>query len=181
MEVETKRKAAFELHADTRILINIIHHRLMDESVETVTYAELNRAIGGRNVQKEANGLLQTARKHVEQNDKIKIETVRDVGLKITDDYGGCLRYARERIRRISRKETKTILNAIDGRDLPGDQKRTIMAELSLMSALQLFTGPQMPTKILDKIEANEQNQLPTAETLRLFLPNGKTTETAHK
>ena len=173
MEVTTKRKPPFELHADTRILIHVLHKAYIDEGRDFVPYGELNRAIGGRNVQTEAKGLLETARHHVEKEDRIKIVTIRNEGMKVTLDYSGCLKYTRDRVRRALRRESRTIINAMDNKQLPPEQRQEIMAELSLSGAVQLMTAPKMPGRLLEKVKDNAENLLPTAETLRLFLPMG--------
>ena len=78
------------MSTDTRILIDILEKALIKEANRSISYAELSSAIG-RDVQGNARGLLKTARKHVEKENHIIIDTVRNEGLEVTEEYIGYL------------------------------------------------------------------------------------------
>jgi hypothetical protein len=169
MEMTTKRKAINELHTDTRILFNVLETRLVDQKAERIGYDELSKAIG-RDVQKQARGLLKTARKHIEEQYHILLEPIVGEGLKISKDYAGLLGKSTAHIRRQARGTAKRVLNGINGSEIDPEQKLEITARLSILGAIELFTKPKLPKKLMASIEREPAKQLPTAETLKLFL-----------
>ncbi len=173
METEVTKKSLIELSNDARILINLIESRLIKGGAERVTYAEMSAAIGGRNVQAEARHLLGTARRAIQKEHKVLIDTITNEGICVSSDYAGLVKKNRRHIRRITRRTNQVVLNAIQDKTLDDSQQLELMADLSLNEAMLLLCGRKAPAKLLSKIKENQNNQLPTAETIRLYLPNG--------
>ena len=173
METAIKKKSLIELSNDARILINLIERRLIKERAERLTYADMSAAIGGRNVQREARHLLATARRAVQRDHCVLIDTVTNEGICISTDYSGLINKNQRHVRRMTRRTSRVVLNAIKDKELDESQQLELMAGLSQCEALLLFCGPKAPEKLLAKIKANQNSQLPTADTIRLFLPNG--------
>ena len=166
--MEAKKKNQFELAADTRILINVIEKVLIKESREMISYSEMSAAIG-RNVQSESRGLLKTARKHVQENNRVMLATIRNDGISLSVNYNGALAQAATRIRKCKRKYCKLVQNAIIDKELPPDESIELNGRLSALECMELFTRPNMPKKLLDYIKDRGPKELPTAETLKLF------------
>jgi len=167
--MDTKRKGAIEMSTDTRILINILEKVLIKEANRSISYAELSSAIG-RDVQGNARGLLKTARKHVEKENHIIIDTVRNEGLEVSERYSGVLEKETTGIRRRSSRTRRRVLNAIIDKELAKEESKQIMARLSVMGVVELCTKPKLPKKLCDYMDTDGPKELPTAETLKLFL-----------
>jgi hypothetical protein len=60
---EAKRRTIGEMSTDARVLYNVIVKGFTKDGRDFLGYPELSAVIGGRDVQKEARGLLQTARR----------------------------------------------------------------------------------------------------------------------
>ena len=165
MENEVKRKGPFELSTDARILFNKLETVLTKEKKDFVSYKELSESIN-RNVQKSGNGVLRTARKHFsEEHPDIMLETVRNEGIKVSEDYEGHLDKSLKHIRKSSRKTTKIISRAI-----PSDKLTTaIVAKMGIHEVFQIMSKTKIPQKLLDTIEAKQLKELSTAETLKMF------------
>ena len=97
--MEAKRKNQFELAGDTKILINVIEKVLIKDAMEMISYSEMSAAIG-RDVQGESRGLLKTARKHVDRNNRVMTVTIRNEGIGLSVNYNGALTEASTRIRK---------------------------------------------------------------------------------
>ena len=166
--MEAKRKNQFELAGDMKILINIIEKVLIKDAGETISYSEMSASIG-RDVQGESRGLLRTARKHVQENNRVMTVTIRNVGICLSVNYNGALAQAATRIRKCKRKYCKLVQNAIVDKDLPPDESIELNARFSALECTELFNRPNMPKKLLDYIKDKGPKELPTAETLKLF------------
>ena len=165
--MEAKRKPINELHTDTRILINVLESNLVKGGKDTVSYQELSAAIA-RNVQNGARGLLNTARKHIEQEHGITLVCIKGQGVKKTNDLTGLLDQTTHHISRTSRKSVKRVLNAMPNIELSNTDRTAINARLSQLGAISMFAKPSS-TKVIEGKVAELQKELPTAETLRLF------------
>ena len=163
-QTETKRKGIFELSTDTRILINVLERVFIQDRLPMVTYDELNKAIG-RNVQEEARHLLQTARKHVQADHKILLDTVRKEGVRITNDYEGALDSVRIRAGRMIKRRAREVGNAIAEKSISA----MIAAKISIIGAMELMSRSHVPKKLIQTIEERKLRELSTAETLKLF------------
>ncbi len=166
--METKRKAINELHTDTRILMNLLTVKLVKENADIVKYDELSAAIA-RDVRDGARGLLGTARKHVEQDNQIALETVRSVGIKRTRDYSGMGDKTISQIRRNAARTTKRMLRASVNDTLDDEAQARVASRLSMLGLFGLFTRRVSLNRLEAKVREIGNKELPTAETLRLF------------
>lgn len=171
----TEKHTLCEISTETRILHNLLEKVLLKEERPLVTYTELNAAIG-RNVQQEAAGLLQTARKNVEKEHGVIIDVVRSEGLKLTNDYAGVLDQQSRQIYRKAGKHSRRVLRAMmNQEDLPREQRLRITERLSTMNAVRLFSKRTVPPQLTAYIKKHDVSQeLPVAQTLKLFSSNGQ-------
>lgn len=164
------KKTINELHSDTRILINRLESAFTTESRDFISYAELSQSIGGRDVQGSARGLLITARKHVQVSLKCLIRTVRNEGLKKTDDVIGEIDNTAKHVGRAVKRTIRECLVATDGKEMENQQSVEFHARMSQLGAIAVFTQKKAASRIEGKIkELNIHSDLPTAETIRLF------------
>jgi len=163
-KTEAKRRGPFELSSDARVLYNVLETSLIKEGNELVTYQQLSAAIG-RDVQKEARGILGTARRIIQNEHKILLEAVQNTGIKRSVDYEGATDKVRNHIRRTVKHKTKDILQALNGKSITP----TLAAKISTMSAIELFSRPKIPQKLIDTIQQRKLKELSTTETLKLF------------
>ncbi len=167
--MEAKRKTIGEMSADTRILINYITKRIVKDGEKFISYADLNVAIGGRNVQAEARGILGTARKNIEQDCHIVIETVNTEGIALSKKYAGILAFAAKQAGRLAKKASCRVVNAIDDSELSNEDRVGIGAYLSGLAAIRLCGATKNIRKLESRLKQTTTLELPTAETLRLF------------
>ena len=168
-EIKISRKPLNEMHSDTRILINVLESQMIRGDKEVVTYIELSKAIG-RDVRLNAMGLLGTARKAIERDYHVTLETIPTIGVKKTTDYPGILDHTNQHIGRQARRNINRVVNAIaDGKELNNGQALAINSRLSLLGAIALFTKRNSIKKLETKVAENMNKELPIAETLRLF------------
>ena len=168
--MEVKQKDPFAIAADTKILINVIEKALIKDEKEMITYAEMSAAIGGRNVQADAKGLLQTAKKHIQRDNRVLLCTVKNEGLILSTKYNGALADVASRMRRMKRRKCSIVQNAIADKELPPHEMLELMGRLSSLECTDLFTKPNLPKKLCEHIEKQGPKELPTAETMRLFM-----------
>lgn len=173
-EQKAERRTIGEMGTDARILYNFIATRFTKDGADTIGYAELSAAIGGRNVQGRARGILNTARKNVERDHNLLIETVSKEGIRKSDALEGTLTATIHRIGRMSRRSSGRVVNACVNREIPNDTRVAVGVQLSLLGAIQQFTKPKAAKLIEGKVRENEAKELPTADTIRLFGGNGK-------
>ena len=166
--MEAKRKDQFELAADTRILINVIEKGLIKEKKEMLTYAEMSAAIG-RDVQNESRGNLETARKHVAKNNRVITATIRNVGIRLTENFSGVLSFTAKKMRDCKRRDCKLVQNAIIDKELPPEERVELMAQFSRLECAGLFIKSKISQRLLECIKERGPKELPTAETLKLF------------
>ena len=167
MESKVTRKSINELSPESRILIQYLTKHLIEDKQDVVTYQEMSAAIG-RNVQTEARGKLNTARKHVETENQITIGTVSRVGVKITGDYEGIADNTLKSIGRKTRRTCKRILNVKIG-DLPDDRKTAVFSRVSTLGAINQFAKPSSVKKIEGKVKELGNVELPVKETVKMF------------
>jgi len=173
-KTEAKRRGPFELSSDARILYNVLEKAFIKEGKTLVTYTELSAAIQ-RDVQKEARGLLGTARRLIENQHKVLLEAVMNTGIQKSEETEGAMDRGHAHIHRTSRKLIKRVGNAMNGKPVTA----SLGAKFSTMNAITLFSGPKAPQKLIETLEQRKLKELSTAETLRLFgverdKPNGK-------
>lgn len=161
-----------EIGLDTRLLAERLRALRVDEEV---TYAELSQLIG-RNVQHEARGILRTARHHVEREDRIVTECVRNQSVKrladavIVNTIGTA---ARQRIRRTAQRAIRKLV-AVDFPALPNDLKVKQNAELSQLGAIRAFGQNRATQRIADRVqEEGKGSALAVSKTLAMFSTKG--------
>ncbi len=167
--MEAKRKTIGEMSADTRILINYITKRMIKDGETFIPYNDLNAAIGERNVQEGARGILMTARRNVEQECNIIIETVNTEGIALSTKYVGVLAFATKQARRLAARASRRVANAISDTELTNEERISIGAYLSGLAAIRLCGATKNIRKIEGRLKETTLAELPTAETLRLF------------
>jgi threonine dehydrogenase-like Zn-dependent dehydrogenase len=165
--MEAKRKGINELHTDTRILINVLESKLVKEGGEMVSYKELSQAIA-RNVQNGARGLLTTAMKHVEKQNNIVLVSVRNEGIKRTEDLIGLNDATLHHIGKASNKSLRRTLNALPNTKLDPAQTTALYARMSALGAFAVCSKPASLKTIEGRV-AETQKELPVTETLKLF------------
>lgn len=156
-----------EMHQDTRLLIAYLTERFVKEGKDFVSYADLTAAIGGRDVQREARGLLTTARKHLNREHGIILEAVPNEGMRRERDIPVWLGKGRKQMGRAARKRSATALNALADNSLDNAAKKRACMELSLLGAIAMLTQPKALKQIEAKVDTSSPKELPTADTLK--------------
>lgn len=161
------QKTTFELSVDTQLLYR---HLVEHEATEVpITYEELSELIG-RDVQREARHLLQSARRRALKRDRIVFGTVTGVGLRRLSDeeVAATGESFLKRIRRTARRASETVTCVQDFEKLPADAKAKHNATLSLAGVLRHFTQPRRVLQLEEKV-LDSSHALPTAETIKLL------------
>lgn len=156
-----------EMHQDTRLLIAYLTERFVKEGKDFVAYADLTAALGGRDVQHEARGLLMTARRHLNREHGLILVAVPNEGLGRESDVAAYLDKGKRQIGRAARKRSTEALNAIDNDAIDNEMRKRACMELSLLGAIAMLTLPKARKQIEHKIQADAPKELPTADTLR--------------
>jgi len=167
-EAIAKKRTIGEMSTDARILINYLEGHLKGTGT-FVSYGELNAAIGGRDVQGEARGILSTARRHFEREHAAILECVMSEGVKRTDEPIGIGVSQRRHIRQGAKRAVGRMVNAANGSEMLNDDKILFHTELSLLGAIVQFTTSKAEKLIAGKLKTNGSHEIPTKETLRLF------------
>ena len=158
-----------EMSTDTRILYNTIESRMVKGGDDFISYGDLNAAIGGRDVQHGARGILRTARKNIEKQHHLLLESVVGEGLKDSAAISGLLSRTKRHISRVSLRSTKRALNAMVDREMTPEEQTEVGIQISLLGAIRCFTGKKAEHVIEGKVRENQAKELPTAQTLSLF------------
>jgi len=166
---EATRRTIGEMSTDARILYDVLVSRMVKGGEDFVPYTDLTKVIGGRNVQNGARGLLYTARKNVERDYNLLLESVRSEGVKKVQVLSGVVEGTVRHIGRMSRRTVSRVVNAAADRDMSNDERVEVGVQLSLLGAIQQFTKPKARKLLEGKVKANESKELPTADTIRLF------------
>lgn len=164
-----KRRPIAEMSSDRRILYNVIESHMVKGGEDFISYADLSKAIGGRDVQGEARGLLIGARKDVERDHGLLIEVVASEGLKRTKEVNGVLERQIRHVGRTTRRQIRRAVNAMSTNGITNDEKILVNTNLSRLGVIEQFTHPKAAKAIEAKVRANEAKELPFAETLRMF------------
>jgi len=167
--VSTQRRTIGEMSADARILYDFITKHFVKGDSQFISYADLVAAIGGRDVQAEARGLLNTARRNVERDFNLLIETVSGEGIKKSDSVAGAVDQAIKHVGRTSRRTARRVVNAMVNREIDNAERVQVGVGLSLLGAMDQFSKPKSRKLLETRVKENEAKELPTAETLRLF------------
>lgn len=162
-----KPMGRLEMHQDTRLLLAHLVQRFVRDGAEFVSWGELTAAIGGRSVQREARGLLMTARRQLNRDEGILLEALPGEGLSRQRDIGEYLDKAKRAIGRAARKKSNAALAALDTNGIDNESRKRACLELSLLGAITMLTQPKARKQIEGKVAAESPKELPTADTLR--------------
>ena len=163
------KRAINEMHNDTRILINYLKKRLIDEKADDVSYKELTESIGGRDVRRDGvSHLLRTARKRLEKDYGVLVVTVFGYGLKLSNECGAEASRQIRLIHKRSSKQQKRILNAFQESDVDNDEKVSVFTGIAVLGTLNFMTGKRKIERLMTRIQ-EKGSELSTTETLKLF------------
>ena len=161
-------KARPENETDTRILANTIKMALVDGD-GFVSYADLSASIN-RDVQDGAYSILKKARKIIEREHGILIETMTNEGIKRTHDMCGTVEHTVTHISKATKRTMNRVVNAAKDAPLKNGEMAALNARLSQLGVISIFAKKKATNKIEGKIaDMGIKTELPTAETLRLF------------
>ena len=166
-ETETNGKHLIgKLSIEAKLLIDLLRET---EQGQFVSYAALSEVIG-RNVQKEGNGALQTARRRLLKDHQVLIGTVRDEGVKnMTDtervEHG---QYDLDHVRRHTRRSYERITSVKDFDGLPNDAKIQHNARAAMFGTMAYLAHGNRVKKLEAKV-AEAGTALPVQKTLEAF------------
>jgi hypothetical protein len=164
------KRAINELSTDTRVLIHFIEENLIKGDKKHLSYYDMSQAMG-RDVQGIGRPNLQTARKHIEKEHGILLETVMKEGIAKSKDYVGSLDRTREHIRKASKRSLKRVLTSSTlDKELPNETRIEVNARASLLGAVVMFSADKSVKRMMGAVENNKAMELPTAETLKEFM-----------
>lgn len=172
--MKVTRRTIGEMSNDARILYNYIRTRFFKDGVDEISYAELSAAIGGKNVQTTARGLLETARKNIQREHHIYVETIRCVGIKRSLEVVGLLDSKIKHIRRTTRRTNRIAVDVVTHNEFNKEQMINIFARLSGLGAMERMSSNESVRKLEGAVNAVQPAELPTTDTLRLFSNGNK-------
>lgn len=164
---EKKLMGRLEMHADTRILLAYLRERFVKEKEEFVAYVDLTAAIGGRDVQKEARGLLGTARRHLWKEDGVVLRALSNEGLERESKMSEFRDRKTAQHGRLARRSSAQMASWLERTDVSNEDRKDGMVGLAVWSAISHFATPKARRAIEGKIDSAAPKELPTAETLR--------------
>lgn len=164
MKIE-KKQISTELSANTRLLITALK-RL--EPGDEVRWPELTRAVG-RDVRSDARSALESARRVLLRDEKIRFGVVRGVGLRRMTDLEVATS-GDAALRSISRKanrEKKKIEAVQRPEDLPAGAMTQMHTHAALLGTLAYVTRPKEVQRLESVCAAN--NGIDQSAVLRVF------------
>jgi hypothetical protein len=153
---------------DVRILVNLLETQLLKEKKDICVYADLSTAIG-RDVQGPARGVLHKAVRDFNRINQVMARTSRCQGIYLSSDYSGVMSDAARSIHKKAYRTLKMVLNAEPAESLSNDEKNKLVSQQVQMNTIVFFTTPKAQKRIEAKVSEKQGQELPTAETLRLF------------
>ena len=155
-----QRTAIFQISADAKVLASVLKETAPGE---VVTYERLSASIG-RDVQKDARGVLQTARRSVLNENRMVFEAVIDVGLMRLKDEQivGIGDKSRDHIRRTARKTVKSLF-CVNYDQLSREQQVKHNTSLSMMGVIGELATNRSAAKLESKV-AEAGHELPHAK-----------------
>ena len=160
------KPTTFELSVDTEELIRTLEQVLPGE---VITYNQLSEAIG-RNVQKEAYGLLATARKHL-LDSGVAFETIPKVGLKHQERLvvmRGVMTETSKKVRSVVRREQRKLISVIPDEEykkLSKEDQTTYNTARAMLGTLKELVKDKSVGKV-EKATEEAQKALPLTQTL---------------
>lgn len=161
----TGKPAAFEISADTRLVLQ----RLREVTVgELVTYRELGAAISKD--LSGASGCLHRAREKLVRNEQIVFSVVRNVGLRRLNDRDIVAATAGDvgAIRRHAKRAVRKVTSISDFAALPSADQLRHTAALSIFAAVAEVSS-EKGLKRVEKAAQGRSGELPIAQTLSAF------------
>jgi hypothetical protein len=137
---------------------DILYHRLAKvQPAEVVTYVELSALIK-RNVQKDARGLLHTARCKAKREDGVVFVPVIGLGLKRASghDFIGIATTGMERGRRVARKalNDSLLMPKDEYEQLTRDEQTVLNVDRTLLGTLMHFATEKARKRIAPSVQA---------------------------
>lgn len=166
----TKRTKLFEPSTDRKVLANFLKKRMVEDGAEFVSYAELSAAIGGRNVQNGARHLLLGAVADLLREHHIMAVTVRNEGIRRSQDAAGCLDQKVGHIARAARRAGRQCGHVLADEQLNNEQRVKVLARAAQFGALSHFCGNRAQKQIegmIDQKTPKEVALLPTIDAIR--------------
>lgn len=158
-------KPTFELSIDTRMCADALKQ---GAAGETVTFATIGAALG-RKVD-GGDSTVQSALRHLMNEDGIVFESVRGIGYKRLKDVDivGTVERDRGKMRRHAKRVVKRLLCVADFDAMPNEAKIKHNAALSGFGAIASILKTGNMKKLEQSVERASQ-QLPLAKTLEAF------------
>ena len=178
MEEATKKQPNFEPSTDRLILGNFLTVKFDKGKMDFLSYAELSQAIGGRDVQHEARGLLNGARADFTRDHHRLTVVVRNEGIRVSSDPAGVLQARVHHIRRVARKSAKQAGHVLSNETLDAAQKRGILTHTAQLGAIMQFAGTTAQKQIEGRIDQSAPQRLallPTIDAVRAQFSPDKT------
>jgi len=150
---------------DTKVLEHVLGQAKVGQ---LVTYQELSAAIG-RDVREFAYQSLFSARRALQNQQRIVFGVEANVGLKRLNDSGIVQSTEHDR-KIIQRRARRTIdkLRCAEFEKLTADEKRQHVTASAQMGAVAMFSSKNASKKIASKVQA-KTDAIPIGETLKLF------------
>lgn len=160
-----KKRALPELSIDTQTIERILSALPVNE---IATYAVMSAAIG-RDVQNDARHLLNSAITRRLRDGEV-YGVVINVGMKRLDDAGivGTGALTAKRIRNLSRKGLKKLMNLKDYTSLPRQLQNEFNTRAAQLGILKAYTGTAKTRRIAGAVDAL-QKQFDPKESLKLI------------
>ncbi len=156
--------------AQTSIDARLLYERIAALNVgDSISYKELSALID-RNVQEDGHGVLRTARRMAEREDRIVFDVVIGEGLRRLNDSEivDTGDRAVSRIRRGARRAANTISAVSDFNTLPNEKKVKHNTMLSILGTIAAFVRPKTVLRIESAVSGNS-GKLSVGDTLKAF------------
>ena len=160
-------RAKDTIHVDAAIILARLKSA---KPGDVISYNEMSELIG-RNVQKEARYIMETARRHAKK-DRIYFGVVTNEGLQRLDDSGkvkagsGML----GKIRRTSRRAAQTLAAVENFSELPNELKIAHNTALSVYGIITQATSRRVQEKISARVDGAEGGALAMKKSFELFM-----------
>lgn len=162
-----KLTGRIQISNDTRILFNVLESRIVKGGEDVIPYKDLTAAIGDRDVQTEARGILNTARKRLNREYGVLTTVVTNVGIQRTSDVSAYLASTTTKIGCMARRRTQDAVCALSSPDVSNEQRVGAYVEMAILGGIELLTKPKAHKQIEGKIDIAAPKELPTVEALR--------------
>lgn len=147
-----------------------IYRKMAEVKVGNILTYDTMKGLIKRDVQNDARGAMETARRKALREDRMVFEAVSNVGLKRLDDLGIISVGADyiNKIRRYSRKGAQKITCVTDFDALPNEEKIKHNAALSILAVMSHITKNKS-LKAVEQRVIDSSEKLPIMKTLEAF------------